>query len=237
MDKDTIIKQMEAGTPLREMYEIAALTFLNNAIMKVYILNGLNRQIPQDRFNEEVQFCAAALYKDIVSDARYSKLSDKEIEYIFSEGMKGRLGSDKDIVITCKSLLRWIEGYVTHGEYKEARRAYLDSRRPVQQSLPRREWTEEDYRRITKEAYAAFKDYRKRCGDGILPGADVATGIKPIGELTGCKSGAPNSLADFGKLRLSWLVSKGYAKEGEKLEDVFGRAMANGDKFEKVNGS
>lgn len=234
MEKKSIIKAMEEGMLISEMSEEAALTFLNNKIAEVYIINGLHRQVQPDKFNEEVRFCATALYKDILSDAKYSRLHDSEIGYIFSEGLKGRLGTDKDIVITCKSLLRWIEGYVTHFEYREARREYLDSRRPVPKALPRHEWTDDDYRRIVKEAYAEYKAYRESLSDDALPSPEVAPGIKFIGDLMGCKSGAPASLADFGKVRTSWLVSKGYAKEGERLVDVFARVMANGDKFERV---
>ena len=234
MDKDSIIKAMEEGVLITEMSEVAALTFLNNKIAEVYIINGLHRQIQPDKFNEEVRFCAAALYKDILSDAKYSRLHDKEIEFIFSEGLKGRLGSDKDIVITCKSLLRWMEGYVTHFEYREARLAYLDSQRPIPKALPRHEWTDEDYRRIVKDAYAEYKAYREALSDDTLPSPDIVPGIKSVGVLMGRKSGAPASLADFGKVRTSWLVSKGYAKEGEKFGDVFARALANGDKFERV---
>lgn len=234
MDKDSIIKAMEEGVLITEMSEVAALTFLNNKIAEVYIINGLHRQIQPDKFNEEVRFCATALYKDILSDVKYSRLHDKEIEFIFSEGLKGRLGSDKDIVITCKSLLRWMEGYVTHFEYREARLAYLDSQRPIPKALPRHEWTDEDYRRIVDDAYAEYKAYRESLSDDAFPSPDIVPGIKSVGELMGRKSGAPASLADFGKVRTSWLVSKGYAKEGEKLEDVFARALANGDKFERV---
>lgn len=234
MEKKSIIKAMEEGMLISEMSEAAALTFLNNKIAEVYIINGLHRQVQPDKFNEEVRFCATALYKDILSDAKYSRLHDSEIGYIFSEGLKGRLGTDKDIVITCKSLLRWIEGYVTHFEYKEARREYLDSRRPVPKALPRREWTDDDYRRIVREAYEEYKSYRESLSCDTLPNPDVVPGIKSVGELMGRKSGAPASLADFGKVRTSWLVSKGYAKEGERLVDVFARVMANGDKFERV---
>lgn len=234
MDKDTIIRHMECGTPIRDLDETSALTRLNNEIMKVYVMNGLHRQMQSDRFNEEVGFCASTLYGDILSDTKYSRLRDSEIGFIFSEGMKGRLGTDKDIVITCKSLLRWIEGYVTHFEYKEARRAYLDSRRQTPKALPRHEWTDDDYRRIVDDAYTEYKDYRRRMSDSSLPSPEVVPGIKTIGELMGRASGAPASLADFGKIRTAWLVSKGYAKEGERLAEVFARAFANGDRFVKV---
>ena len=234
MDKDTIIRHMECGTPIRDLDETSALTRLNNEIMKVYVMNGLHRQMQSDRFNEEVVFCASTLYGDILSDAKYSRLRDSEIGFIFSEGMKGRLGTDKDIVITCKSLLRWIEGYVTHFEYREAQRAYLESRRPARKELPRREWTDDDCRRVVYEAYSEYKAYRGSLGDSPLQNPDVVPGIKTIGDLMGRKASAPASLADFGRIRISWLVSKGFAREDEKLGEVFDRAMANGDRFVRV---
>lgn len=234
MDKNIIKNAMESGVPLPEMSETAALTLLNNRVMEVYVKNGLHRQMSQERFNEEVKFCSSALYRDILSDKIYARLRDVEIGYIFSEGLKGRLGADKDIVVTYKSLLRWIEGYVRHQEYKEARRLYLEERRPVTLEIKRREWTDDDYGRLVRDAYADYADYRRRTDGARYQTPPKASQAKTVGEVFGLNEGSPASLADFGRLRISWLVSKGYARDGEKLGDVFARVYANGGNFVRV---
>lgn len=234
MDKNIIKNAMESGVPLPEMSETAALTLLNNRVMEVYVKNGLHRQMTQERFDEEVKFCASSLYRDILSDKSYARLRDVEIGYMFTEGLKGRLGSDKDIVVTYKSLLRWIEGYVRHQEYKEARRLYLEERRPVTLAIKRREWTDEDSRRLVEDAYADYADYRRRKYVTRYPAPPKTGQVKTVGEALGLNEGSPASLADFGRLRILWLMSKGYARDGEKLVDVFARAYANGGNFVSV---
>lgn len=235
MDAMEIKCLISGGTPIKSLAENTALTLLNNQVTAVYIKVGLHRQMSQDRFNEEVKFCAAQLYREILTDKKYSTLRDKEIPYLLSEGVKGRLGADKDIVVTFKSLLRWIEGYVNHQSRKEAARLYDEEREPAPIALPKREWRDSDSERIISKAYAEYKEYKARLTNQKKEvGRTLPTGCRAIGDLMSEAMDAPNSLADYGKLRTSWLVSQGYAKEGESLASVFERALSNGDKFIKV---
>lgn len=235
MDRKFIKILIDNGKPFSEMASEAALILLNNQITEVYIKNGLHRTMTEEKFNEEVKFNAAALYKEIIDDKAYAKIRDQELHYIFSEGMKGRLGTDKDIVITFKSMLRWIEGYVHHAEYKEACRIYYEERMPKAPELPAHEMTDDEYKASIRRVYDEYVEYRKKLAERE---AQIAKGIKSwernittIGEALG----PPFELNDFGGFRMKWLIENGYAIDGEKLVDVFARAMANGGKFQKFN--
>ena len=236
MDKKFIKVLIEEGRPLRDIPEVEALTKLNNDVMTVYVMNGLHRQMQPDAFKEEVRTCAVALYQELVTDPVYKSIRDKEIPYIFSNGMKGRLGTDKDIVLTYKSLIRWVEGYIKHQERREAVGQYVEDHREKPKQLPAYEMTEDDYKRMTSDAWSEFCEYKDALAErfeAIKKGAINPRKNEPvsIGEVIG----TPFCCYDYGKMRITYLRQKGYAKEGDSLLDVFERAYGNGKRFVKVS--
>ena len=226
MDKKFIKVLIEDGVPLRELKQEDALKRLNNDIMTVYVMNGLHRSMQPDAFREEVRVCAVAMYNEFINDPLYKSVRDKEIPYIFSNGMKGRLGTDKDIVITCKSLLRWVEGYVNHQERRLAFKQLYDERMPKPPQLPPREPTDEELRQNVVDAWNEYVDYREKVSTENRTGSRES--VKSIGEVIG----VPVSCLDFGRFRIDYLRRRGYVKENEKLIDVFRRLYDGGRKLD-----
>lgn len=221
MDKRFIKALIENGTPFCNLKREVALALLNNEVMGVFIKSGVHRQMASERFNEEVKFCALQLFEEILSDAKYSRIRDNELHYIFSEGIKGRLGLDKDIVITFKSLMRWIEGYVSHFEYKEAISKFILEHQPKPVAIPSREWTDADSEQVVKETLNEYIQFRSQeCERGCRSVGDIL--LKPI------------SLADYGGIRRKWLMKYGYMSDGETLVQVFDRAMSNKGELVKL---
>lgn len=230
MDKKFIKVLIEEGTPLAEVPVEQAIAKLNNDIMTVYVMNGIHRNMQPESFREEVRACAAALYQELTTDRAYKSIRDKEIPYIFSNGMKGRLGTDKDIVLTYKSLLRWVEGYVKHQERKDALSQHYEEHRPKPPKLPPHELTDSECRRMVETAWEEFRRWKEamRRKEPAAKG-----GVRTIGEILSAE--IPISCYDYGKLRIGYLRRTGYASSEESLLDVFERALLNGGKLWETN--
>lgn len=235
MDKKFIKALIEEGRPMVDVPQDEALTRLNNDIMTVYVMNGLHRSMQPEAFKEEVRTCAVALYQELTTDPSYRMLRDREIPYIFSNGMKGRLGTDKDIGLTYKNLIRWVEGYIKHQERRDALSMYVDEHRPKPPQLPPHETTEEDYKRMVNGAWSDWCEYmraqEKRAKD-IESGkikqrrSDFVT----IGDVMRM----PVTCYDFGGLKIDYLRKVGLASQEEKLPDVFRRVWDSGTKSGKI---
>ncbi len=238
MDKKFIKVMIEEGRPIADIPQEEALTRLNNDIMTVYVMNGLHRGMQPEAFKEEVRTCTLAMYQELTTDPKYKTIRDKEIPYIFSNGMKGRLGTDKDIGLTYKNLIRWVEGYVCHQERRDALRSYYDDLAPKPKALPPHETTDDDRRRMVETAWEDFKEYKQKYEElKKSVEAEIAKKgyqkwePKTIGDAMGR---VPITCLDYGKMRIDYLRRAGYAGEQESLIDVFERAWKNGCKFEKV---
>ena len=79
MDKKFIKALLETGKKVSEMPKDEAVAMLNNEIMRVYILNGLHRNMGSEAFKQEVAACAVNMYNDFVSDSKYVGIRDKEV--------------------------------------------------------------------------------------------------------------------------------------------------------------
>lgn len=223
MDKRFIKALLEEGKMIKDIPKEEALVKLNNDIMTVYVMNGLHRGMTPEAFKEEVRTCAVALYQEMTTDPLYKTIRDKEISYIFSNGMKGRLNADKDIVLSYKNLIRWVEGYVKHPDRREALSMYYDEHRSVKKQLPPHVTTDEDYRRMVNDAWkdwCKFKeseDLKKK----IIQSSKMSKSVADI-------LGTPLSCLDYGKVKIRYLKRIGIAKGNESLTDVFNRALSSG---------
>lgn len=229
MDKMFIKALLEEGRIISDIPQEEALTRLNNDIMTVYVMNGLHRSMQPEAFKEEVRTCAVAMFHELSSDPRYKTIRDREISYIFSNGMKGRLNDDRDIGLTYKNLIRWVEGYVKHHERREALAQFYEDHRPKAPQLPPHVITDDDYARMVNDAWSDWMEYKKseeRCKEAIKNGSvkSKRPGPKTIDEIVGF----PIACQDYGKVKIHFLVRLGMAKEGDKLTEVFERAWLNG---------
>ena len=226
MDRKFIKALMANGTKMCEVPQDKAMTHITREVLRVYTLNGLQRNMSPEAFAQEIKACALALYDDFVHDSKYRNIRDTEISYIFSNGMKGRLGTDKDIVLTYKSLVRWMEGYVNHRERLGAVNDIItDSFIEPARQIPRYVVTEEDTRNNIEQAlkdYIEYKRVKPKSGRGGDPRRLFDTA-------------APYLIKDYSGAFIAYMIKHGYARDGEKFIDVLDRALANGGKYVKLN--
>lgn len=225
MNKEYIKKIVDEGRRFSELTKDNAIAKLTKDITTVFILNGLHRQIAAEAFAQEVQASVGSLYNELMTDPSYASIRDTEIAYIFSEGMKGRLGSDKDVVITYKSMLRWIEGYLNHQERRDAMAIVAKERyvEPTRQ-IAVRNVTDDDIMNDIKLALNDYLEYKRQKierASNNLP--------KRFGELA-----LPYLVKDLGGSKMRYLIREGYAKDGEQFVDVLERAISHGKVFKKV---
>lgn len=221
MESDKIKELILSGTAISDSPKESVHQLLLKQTANVFIKNGVHRSMSEEAFQQEVGFCATMLYADITGDPLYSRLRCEEIPYIFGEGVKGRLGNDKDIVMSYKNLVRWIEGYVRSPQYKEACKMVSDElskRRRLAQSKPPSDFDAGEFVRQSYERYAASMDRSNNRED-----------VKSVGDVIGL-----SLFVDYGGVKIRWLTENGYAKEGDKLEDIYARAYENGGEFVKV---
>lgn len=227
MDKDKIIELMTYGRKIATVPEEAALKVLRDEVTYTYIKAGVNRTMGGEAFKQEVAFCAKQLRDEMIEDRLFCQLRLEELHYIMSEGIKGRLGADKDVVLTFKSIVRWIEAYVMHPIKREAAAKYLEDKTTAQNQLTKgRPITDEERRASVKEAWEDYKAFKQKQAVAKKKKADFLT-IGDAFEL-------PILCYDRSGMRLAYMKEKGYANEDDSFVDVLERAYANGGKFVKV---
>lgn len=221
MNADYIKALMQEGKRYTEIPQGEAVKNLRKQITAMYILNGLHRQMQTEAFSQEVEAATKAMYGELMTDPMYGGIRDTEIPYIFSEGMKGRLGTDKDIVITYKSLLRWIEGYLKHEERNAAVKEVIAARytEPARQIEKTRSYTDEDIRKGILEAFDQYLEWKQLK-------MQRKDGPQPVGVLA-----VPYLVRDLGGRKMEYLIRHGYAQEGESFEQVLEKARKNADQF------
>lgn len=213
---------------------------LKTEITQAFLKNGVHRTMTEDAWTQEVEMCTVMLLNDISTDRMYARLRSSEIPYIFNNGIKGRLTSDKDIILTYKSIVRWIEGYMAHDEYRKAYREYLADNAPKPKRLEAPKYTEADFLGNIKESYKDFVEYKsemkkheeelEKAKKGLLGLVRKKNEPKTIGQVLG---GLPFSCRDYGGVKAAFLIKRGYGNEGDKLESIFS-TMYDGDGFPAI---
>lgn len=192
------------------------------SVHEAYVKAGLHRRMTEEQFAQEVSLGASLLLKDIESDNLFRLLRAGELSYCFDCGLKGRLGQTGGGDVTYRTLVQWIEVYVTSAERRAEQAAEVEKRKKEIAAtkltpLPAHLTPES----IADETRAAYREYREwRAGGGALRAKKQKRGgIISIGEALG----APISCRDFGYRKIRWLSSQGFAFEGETLMDAFER--------------
>lgn len=228
-----VIEILKTSSP-KILEDANAKTEMVQAITDVYLKTGMNRTLTKEAIVQEVAIFSSQLLADIADDPKYKNLHTKEISYCFNNGMKGRLGTDKDIVIKYMTLLRWLEGYVSHPQYRDAIDSIRNKPVPVEMRLEAHEFNEEDVKKSIIKAYNDFVEYKagEKERKAYLEDLEKHPYKKVVA--IGDAFGVPLSCMDFGRLRIEWLIKNGYAHSYEKFIDALERAHRNGGKFEKI---
>lgn len=226
MEAKFIAMLKESGTKVvNDQYAQAKIT---EAVKEVFIKFGVHRTVNEQRFIEEYTGTAMMLYNDITTDSRYRYLRTSEIPYCFNNGVKGRLSKNTDVVVSYKTLICWIENYISHPEYQEAVSILRNKPVPVaQQIADTSTLTDGDIQDLVKTSFNDYIGYlaREKARKERKP-----NDILSIGELVAL----PITCKDYGRTRINWLVENGFARDGESLTDVFDRAIKNGNRIERI---
>jgi len=209
-----------------------ALKVLSALVTEAFVKTGVHRSMSSEQWTTEVEMCSRCLFDDLSQDTKWRNLSKDELSYIFSNGVKGRLTTDKDIVVTYKTFLRWIDGYFSHPAYVEARKEYIvdcKNRMLAEEKKalpPPKSITDDDKRRLVWDAFQSYCDFKRDAES--RRNQDASTLMEIVAPVR------PSEIYDFSGLRRRYLVERGYAEEGESLSAVFERAISNGGKFLKI---
>ncbi len=201
------IKILIEQSPLLVTYPQAEKVLTDN-ITEAFIKTGLHRRLDDAKFKQEIKATCGMLLRDIQNDDAYSTLRVREINYCFSNGLKGRLGIDRDIDLTYKSLVRWIEAYVRSSERRAALEEYLVEQTP-KVAIPER--IDYDAKGSVVNAYVEFCDYKSRLEQARMQGE-----IQDVGSLA-----LPMSCIDYGYVKMRYLKEKGADFGFEKLKELF----------------
>lgn len=156
MEKTRILELIKT-TPLL-VEDGGAEAELRKRITETFVKYGQHRSLAPEAFTDEMSMLSGLMLSDIRDDNKLSTLHTGEINYAFSEGIKGRLFRDDSIGVNYRLMTRWLDAYVNSPERKAA---YIDSRRN-EKRIPARMYTDEDVWQIIRNAYAEYCDWRAR---------------------------------------------------------------------------
>lgn len=228
MDKERITQLLKIGQYVYQVPEEKMLGLLRREITDAFVKNGVHRGMAKENFEQEVAFCAKRMHEELLADRAYSHIRDAEIPYIMSEGIKGRLGTDKDIVLTYKSIVRWIEAYVSSPIRREAVDSHIKEIQRNRALPPSKEMSDEDRKRMVNDAWHEFITHMESL-EKRTKGVSIGE-VKPLGEFV-----FPLSCCDYGGIRLEYMREHGYAGEDDSFVDVLERAYNNGKRFVKIS--
>lgn len=200
----TRIEELIKSTPLL-IDDGGAEAELRKRITEVYVKYGQHRSLPQEDFSEEMSMLSGLMLSGIREDGRLSTLHTGEINYAFSEGIKGRLFRDDSIGVNYRLMARWLDAYINSPERQSA---YHECRR-VEGRLPVHEYTDDEIWQIIRREYAEYCAWRrsdKQIRSGVIAGM--------LGPMPQCY--------DFGKVFIGFIRRKVNGMDGfSSLRDVF----------------
>ena len=225
MDTGIIVGLIREGKPMRELKREVGYAVLSMQTSKAYVAFGVQRGQNGGSLADDLRSLVSMLYTDVMEDKAYAELRDKEIPYIFSEGLKGRLSKTQDFSVNYKTIVGWMESYVNHQCYKDAVKEYQESLEPKPVALieARKTLTDEQMRDWVLGTYADFvewKEERKK-----LLAKPVPRYLQTIGE----SSPYPPTMTAGLYLKTDFLRKMGVQGEKESLVACFERLYRSGE--------
>ncbi|OFY43969.1 MAG: hypothetical protein A2X18_07520 [Bacteroidetes bacterium GWF2_40_14] len=196
-----------------------AFSEIRSAIYVVYVQTGSYRNIEKSALDDEIDLYTSMLINDLNDDRKLKTIHTSEIGYCFNNGIKGRLSTDKDMIVSYKTLVRWLDAYVDHSE---RRIAFTNSSR-ISEAKRIEQRTSPEERRISMEKMIneAYQDYEKFYS---APKVKITGRIKMIGEVM--SDTLPFSVKDYGGIKRAYLASTNKIKNEKNLVEYFDKCIA-----------
>lgn len=221
MDEKSIKFLIDEGQPVCDCGY--ALGIIRKEVHEVFVKTGMHRRLNADDYSNEVSIISGLLLQDFRSDKLYRTMRIGEVGYCFSNGLKGRLGDNRNFDITYESLIRWVEAYVRH----PARVAALEAHN--REEYERKRLNEKkliacpkyDAEAETKKAFEDYCKYRERMSRMKASSKEP----RRIGDLS-----VPISCLDHGGMKMEWLRSRGLSGNRAKLVEIFAQRYDGGER-------
>lgn len=181
MDKDLIKKMLAVPVPIHsvEVTKVAAAVY--NAIVMVYTLSGLHKDMASPAFAQEAKNIAQILANDIRNTMKWLRV--EEIPYCFKLGVQGELGEYYGL--NYRTYFNWIKSYYHSRERRETNQLVMNEiehQRKLKQLAQRCEPTLAEKERIIKQginnAYVAYLKSREK---GMQAAVGRQVGVVDLG--------------------------------------------------------
>lgn len=215
------IRPLLEGTMAKQ--SLSLLQVLETEIKSLYATFGKHHTMTAEAIGTDVKFIAKKLNEAIKLDAKYSSLREKEIPYVFRQGVQGAFG-EKYKTLSLSLVYAWLSEYMSSQERRSALSEWVALH---SQDLPD---ATSDYRAHLTEAEMwkwIEKSYDSYCQQLELQSRNIKTAFLQ-------KDKTPWAGRDVSGLQTKFLVRMGYMKPGEKFSDFLDRTIANEGIWVKV---
>lgn len=205
MNKEEIMKMMPSQLATNDLH---LLQTMRVEVAKLYAAFGKHNTMTTVQLSQDVELIAQNLNREIKKDTSYTSLRTEEIQYLFSEVVKGTIAADKLQTVSLRSVYAWIREYMQHEERRKALQEYCTgiAQQGDVKALPVRVYTDEDYWKWLNKNYARFVEYK-------------AAGKKQKGIFS--KDAVPMCVRDYGGCLTAFLKQKGLLQDGKSLHEFF----------------
>lgn len=216
------IRPLLEGTMAKQ--SLSLLQVLETEIKSLYATFGKHHTMTAEAIGTDVKFIAKKLNEAIKLDAKYSSLREKEIPYVFRQGVQGAFG-EKYKTLSLSLVYAWLSEYMSSQERRSALSEWVALH---SQDLPDDNGAHVGRKLTEKEMWDwVERNYESYC-------QAIAMKAKPIVPTMLQQSKVPWPGQDVSGLLTKFLRERGYMKQEEKFFEFLDRTIQNEGIFVKV---